>query len=325
MPPLVSVILPTYNRAALLPRAVQSVLTQQVDDIELIIIDDGSTDETPAVIQTIDDSRIQYNRFVQNRGIGFGRREGIRRARGELIAFIDSDDIWLPGKLAWQVQVMQAYPQIELLFGNYRNINHTNGTQDLGLRQTAPGLERLTVQGLDNDLWEVRAGMPKGLLISNFIATSTVVFRADIVTSIGSFNDSLSGPEDFEFWWRAAVKGIRFGYARRALIERHKDEASITAQTLKFVPRFLNALDACESTARREGRIDLIEPINLARHRAWRSLIRAYALKGRKLDAWQAFRNSMRYGTSPEALLFFGAALAGPKMITMVKGTRPIE
>lgn len=310
-PPLISVILPTYNRANLLPRAVASVIAQAADDLELIVIDDGSTDDTVQVIQDMSDERIRLIHFETNHGIGHGRNVGVEQARGRLIAFIDSDDLWLPGKLEHQCQVMTRYPEIELLFGNYENINLVDNSSDLGFNQTQRSLSMLKTRQLDDEVFQVESGMPEALLEGNFFATPTVVFRSEIVTRFGNYNTRLSGPEDFEFWWRNSVKGTRFAFTTRTLIKRYKDNDSITAQSIRFTPRFLLALDFCEQTARDSERPDLLPHLRRAKQRAWLGLARAHALEGQPRPAWSAYRQSLRYGLSSPGLLYIAAAVIG--------------
>ena len=106
--PLVSIVLPTYNRSALIRRSIQSVLCQTESRFELIVVDDASSDDTRTVVEAIDDPRVCYVRQETNRGPGAARNEGIRRARGSLVAFQDSDDEWLPEKLEKQVATLEA-------------------------------------------------------------------------------------------------------------------------------------------------------------------------------------------------------------------------
>ena len=106
--PLVSVILPTHNRAKLVTRAVSSVVGQTYRHLELIVIDDASTDDTPAALAAIDDPRVRVLRNEGNRGASATRNAGIRAARGELIAFHDDDDIWFARKLEKQVEALRA-------------------------------------------------------------------------------------------------------------------------------------------------------------------------------------------------------------------------
>jgi glycosyltransferase involved in cell wall biosynthesis len=103
---LVSVIIPTFNRAAFLPRAVRSVLDQSLHDFELIIVDDGSTDSTSEFLSTITDERVHVIR-QENLGVSAARNCGLTAARGELLALLDSDDYWLAGKLEQQVRFMR--------------------------------------------------------------------------------------------------------------------------------------------------------------------------------------------------------------------------
>jgi len=320
--PLVSVITPTYNRAHLLPRALESVLSQDFQDLELIVVDDGSTDETPEVIARIGDPRLRYIRFAENRGIGAARHAGVEAARADLIAFIDSDDVWLPGKLAYQVALFQEQPRIDVLFGNYHNVNEVQGGSVLGFAQADPGFRMLRVQPLAPEVWEVLAGLPVVLLWANPFATPTVMLRRRVFCAVGNFRTNLSGPEDFEFWFRAAVKGARFAYTTRPLIERHKDAQSITARTVTFVPRYLQALDCCEATAREAGRLDLVPHIRRAKHRAWRSLVHEYADLGDRAAAVHAFRQCLRYGASARALFYLAGALLGPRAIARFRQAR---
>jgi glycosyltransferase involved in cell wall biosynthesis len=104
--PYVSVIIPTYNRAATIERAVRSVLAQTFADFELLVVDDGSTDDTGALVEGLGDPRVRLMRLPVNSGPAVARNAGINAARGTLIAFLDSDDIWLPHKLERQVAAM---------------------------------------------------------------------------------------------------------------------------------------------------------------------------------------------------------------------------
>ena len=107
--PTVSIIIPTYNRAHLIGRAIQSVLNQTYQNFEIIVVDDGSTDNTEEMIKEFQkhDKRIKYIRHEKNRGGAAARNTGIKVARGEYIAFQDSDDEWLPEKLEKQMDVFQ--------------------------------------------------------------------------------------------------------------------------------------------------------------------------------------------------------------------------
>lgn len=317
--PLISVIVPTYNRASLLLSAIRSVLDQQYDDLQLIVIDDGSTDNTFTVVSAIGDPRIELVRFEQNRGIGSARHEGVSRARGEFIAFIDSDDIWLSGKLELQLSLFQKYPHLDLIFGNFLNINHVIGTSEPGFDQIRMRMDGLVTRPLENGIWETMSGFQRAMLERNFMLPSTIMFRKKLINATGNFTSSLSGPEDFEFWWRLAAHGARFAYTEQPLVERHKDSQSITSQTIRFAPHYLRALELCEQTSRQCGQDDLLPALRRAKHRTWCGLIRAYALQGNRQAAVRCFTQSLRYGVSRQAFVYTAAALAGPVAIKKAK------
>ena len=112
----VSVIIPTYNREGILGRSIESVLNQTYTEFELIIVDDGSTDNTRQLVENIHDDRISYYYVKNNSGAAAARNYGIERAEGEYIAFQDSDDYWHSDKLEKQMKVMESNPDIGFVF-----------------------------------------------------------------------------------------------------------------------------------------------------------------------------------------------------------------
>jgi glycosyltransferase involved in cell wall biosynthesis len=321
--PLVSVIIPTYNRAHILPRALESVFLQELKDLEVVIVDDGSVDDTARVVRDLADPRLVYHPLDRNRGIGAARREGVSRARGGLLAFLDSDDLWKPAKLTRMVEAFERFPEVDLVFSDYEEINYIQNIRDHGF-----GLARELFEALDSapqgDGWfVVRKGAPEVLMRGNFVGTSSVVaLRRRLFDRVGSFRADLSGPEDLEFWWRSAVMGAQFAYTTEILVERHKDSGSITARKRAFAPQRLRALDACEETARGLGRTDLFDSVNGARLSTWCDLIEACGREGRRLEATRAFVASLRYGLSASALRHYAVALAGPTLAGLVRRWR---
>ena len=123
--PRVSVIIPCFNHGRFLRHAADSVLAQTLADIELIIVDDGSTDDTPAVLAGLDDRRVRTCR-TSNRGVSAARNAGLDMVRGEFVAFLDADDLWEPDKLARQVAIMDAEPDVTLVFTDLRRFSPTD-------------------------------------------------------------------------------------------------------------------------------------------------------------------------------------------------------
>ena len=113
--PKVSVIIPTYNRAAYVKEAIDSVLGQSYEDYEIIVVDDGSSDDTNAVVKGFGDSRIRYI-YQKNKGISGARNTGIRNARAQFVALLDSDDIWFPQILELEVPILDQNPDLCLVY-----------------------------------------------------------------------------------------------------------------------------------------------------------------------------------------------------------------
>jgi glycosyltransferase involved in cell wall biosynthesis len=322
--PAVSVITPTYQRAHLIERALRSVLSQDFTDLELIVVDDGSTDDTAAVVAGLADPRLRFVRFEANRGIGAARQAGVGEARGEIIAFLDSDDFWKAGKLATVVGALARHPQVDLVFSDFENIDHTSGSRERGFEKTAAALRMLVVSPLESEWWLVEGGALGALLEANFIGTSSVVaLRRSVFRRAGNFRSDLSGPEDLEMWWRAALGGARFAYTTAPLVERHKDDGSITARTRAFVPRYLRAIDACEEGAAAAQRADLLPHLRRARARAFQALIDACGVEGRRGEAVRAFGRSLRYGSTLVAVRELATAMAGSRLAAAMRRLRP--
>ncbi len=194
--PLVSVIIPTYNRARLLPGAIASVLGQTYSQIELIIVDDGSTDETPEVLEQYGD-RIRVLRQA-NAGPAIARNRGIALATGGIIAFLDSDDEWLPTKIERQVASLEAAgPEVGCCLCNclVRFANGSNSST-FAIADTIP--DRPTGIWLN----------PVEILLNRFVMFSqAVAIRREVLERVGYFDESLRFGEDYELPFRLALQG----------------------------------------------------------------------------------------------------------------------
>ena len=193
--PRVSAIIPTYNNPAMLVRAVESVLAQDYRDYELIIIDDGSRPQTREALEPYMD-RIRYI-HQENAGPSAARNHGIRESGGEFVAFLDSDDLWLPEKLSTQVAFMDAHPEFGL---------------------TYHGLEYFTEEGVVN----LPAGdKPAGDVLARlfkriFLVPTSVMCRHECFEKAGYFPEDMRLAEDYDFFLRMAVH-YQFGCIDRVL------------------------------------------------------------------------------------------------------------
>lgn len=311
----VSIILPTYNRAHLLLPVLESILNQDFGDFELIVVDDGSTDDTPQIISDIQtrDSRLRYVKLSENRGPSFARDEGFKYVMAKYVALADSDDLWVRGRLKEQVEVLEQHPQIEILFGDYLNIDHVHNSRDTGFALSAVGMQELTLRHLSDDLWLIEQGVEKAILRSNFIGTPTVILRKEVFARVGGFDRMLQASEDLEFHWRAAISGTQYAFINKPLIERHVHRDSLTAQGTAPLVRRLEALSKCRLASKSIDRSDLLSPIRSAELRTFRNLIWRYGEHKQRLNACKAYCDSLRCGFSVRTLLSFIIALLGTR------------
>lgn len=180
----VSVVIPAFNSGQWIEQAIDSVLSQSVPPMEILVVDDGSTDDTVARVA-------RYGERVTcvsqpNRGVAAARNRGLRKARGEMIALLDADDVWHPRKLEGQISVLHANPRIGLL-----------GTRIFQWPGVLPEVDCSRVASVADVARE-------HLAVKNQFVTSSVVLRRQLVERVGEFDVQLHGPEDHDYWLRAA-------------------------------------------------------------------------------------------------------------------------
>lgn len=215
--PLVSVIVPTYNRATLIARALRSVLAQTYQNIEVIVVDDASSDTTTEVVASLQDGRIKYIRHDANRGGAAARNTGISAASGSFIAFQDSDDEWVSDKLEKQVRVLLAAPA-------------KVGVVYCGFWKVTPQ-ERSYIP---SDV-PLKAGyIYPALVDGNFIGMPTVVVRAECLDAVGGFDESLPRLQDWELFIRLSRR-FEFSFIDEPLVTAYHTEGSISTNGAALV------------------------------------------------------------------------------------------
>jgi glycosyltransferase involved in cell wall biosynthesis len=214
--PTVSVVIPTYNRARFLPAAVASIRAQTHRCAEVVIVDDGSTDDTAQVVARLGDG-IRYLR-QDNAGPAAARNSGIAAARGDVIAFLDTDDRWLPTKTERQLANLAAHAEVALVSADMA-IEDASGRQLLASNFAHRGLLPLFEQLAGRPVPDA----PRRLLAVNFINTSTVMARRSVLQAERGFDTRLRYGEDLELWLRIAA---RHGIASLPTVEEVRTEHS---------------------------------------------------------------------------------------------------
>lgn len=223
-PGLVSVVIPTYNRARLVGRAIESACRQTYEPIEIVVVDDGSTDGTADVVTRFD-PRMRYYR-QENGGVATARNLGLRHARGEFIAFLDSDDQWHPWKIAAQIAVLRAHPEVGMVWtdmsavdgsGHVRTARYLrtmySAYRHVDLARVCPTSGRLGTMwpGAPPDRADDRVHIGEFysyMFLGNLVHTSTVVLRREWARQAGGFDEELRpSAEDYPYHFRTTALG----------------------------------------------------------------------------------------------------------------------
>lgn len=211
--------MPAFNSEAFIKEAISSVLVQTFRELELIIVDDGSTDNTKNIAEVFmaADSRVKYF-FQENGGQGKARNLGINSSAGDFIAFLDADDVWSPDKLTKQMALFNNV-EIGLVYCDAECIGESKFTGVLGSQISKPFVGLVTKQ----------------LIWKNFIANSSVVVRRNILELVGLFNETnnFRTIEDYDLWLRAS-RFCKFGFLNENLVKyRYVQKINSVADSLK--------------------------------------------------------------------------------------------
>ena len=206
--PAVSIVVPTYNRAERLGETLRSVFNQTCQDFELIVVDDGSTDDTQKVVNSF--PRVQYISKQENHGVSRARNEGLALAKGRYICFLDSDDLWDEKKLQIQVQWMGDNPNCQVCY-----------TDEIWIRKGVRVNQMNKHRKYSGDIF--RHCLPLCI-----VSPSSAMLRAELFDEIGNFDESLPACEDYDLWLRTAEK-YPFHFIEEPLIIKqggHADQLS---------------------------------------------------------------------------------------------------
>jgi glycosyltransferase involved in cell wall biosynthesis len=225
---MVSVIIPTFRAAGYIADTLTSVFTQTFTDFEVVLVNDGSPD-TPRLVEALAPWRDRLVYVEQeNAGAGAARNAGLAAARGELVAFLDADDRWLPGFLDSQIRFLQHHPTCEMVYADAR-ITGDTPLAGKSFMATTPSEGPVTFQSL--------------LMQRCTVITSSVVARRAAIEAVGRFDASLRRGQDFDLWLRLAHKGTQIAYQREALIERIVLADGLSADPVTELERAIGVLN----------------------------------------------------------------------------------
>ena len=273
---LVSIIIPAYNARAYICEAVDSAIAQTYPQKEVIVVDDGSTDDTVQSLKSyIDAQKIIYF-YQENKGLSAARNAGIRAAKGEFIAFLDADDIFLPEKLARQVAYLEAHPACGVCYCALAHFSE----------EAPEKMLKLQYHYYSGD--EV---FPR-LLHANFINPLAVVARKSELDRVGLFDETYRRSEDWEYWVRLARQGVRFEYLSDVLANYRirktsmsydwKSEIQRKATTLRFMTALCAAMTPDE---RRKYGMQAV--LRMHRGKLWYAYAGTYFPPLRWLHQWR--------------------------------------
>jgi glycosyltransferase involved in cell wall biosynthesis len=240
---LVSIITPAWNVSEFIGETVESVLAQSCTDWELIIVNDGSTD-SDRLEEVLAPNRSRITYLVQpNGGAAAARNAGLAVARGEYVAFLDGDDVWLPGYLDAQLNFLRAHA-LDMVYADAEFIGDT-GYRDRTFMDLAPSHGPVTVEAL-------LAGRCS-------VITSGTVARLETIRAVGGFEKRRSRAEDFDLWLRIAQSGALIGYQREVLLRYRVRPGNLTGNTLQRTERGIEALTNARALPLRERERQVLE------------------------------------------------------------------
>lgn len=226
--PRISVIIPAYQVAGFIRETLESVQSQTVDGYEIIVINDGSPDTLELEEQIKPYSHLITYLKQSNQGAGAARNAGLRIARGEFVAFLDGDDIWLPNFLSEQLKLIQSGEGYDLVYADAVNV-------------TAEGFSRST--NMDVNPSEGAVTVESLISAECNVITSSVLARRSSIVAVGCFDESFRNSQDFDLWLRLAKRGARMTYQKHVLVHRRIYEGSLASNPVRSLEGEIKVLE----------------------------------------------------------------------------------
>jgi glycosyltransferase involved in cell wall biosynthesis len=312
----VTVIIRTYNRAYIVADAIESALNQTYNDYEVLVVDDGSTDNTPEVVQRFQDSRLRYIRHERNRGVGAACNTGVAQAQGELIAFLDSDDLWKPEKLARQVACMLRHQEVDAVFSDIEIMEDTGTVPSLIALMGS--FSKLLAKDRKQEEYVFSARQLYLCLLEEVPIKPTVLLvKREIFQKVGPFDLTALGCEDWEFLLRLARVAC-FGYVDAPLGIQRRTPDAIHRKYWQQDRAFLISMFRREKVALKEDQL-AIAAVNRGISTHCTNLGGSYLASGLKAKSISVYLRGFQETGEPIMLLRAASTMLPMRLNTFVK------
>jgi len=295
----VSVVMPTYNRAYIIREALESALGQTYRDFELIVVDDGSSDNTREIVASLPQEKIRYIRHERNRGCSAAYNTGIAAATGELVAFLDSDDLWQPDYLTRQVEFLLRHPEVDAVFTDTEIRGETVIPSLIGLMKAFPKLLKAN-RVVDEFILRGRQ-MYLCLLEEVPIKPTALIVKREMFDRAGAFDEAWPSGTDWDLFLRFS-RSARFGYLNRPLVIQRRTSDSTYQKFFEQDKLFLLKVFT-EEKARLQNDREALAAINRGISIHTRSLGGHWVYLGRRKDASAIYFQGFKETRKPVLLL----------------------
>ncbi|OAI01170.1 glycosyltransferase family 2 protein [Methylomonas methanica] len=309
----ISAVIPAYNSAKFIRAAINSIQAQTSKVDEIIVVDDGSTDDTEQVVKEIS-SAIIYHR-QSNQGPSAARNKGIELANGDWIAFLDADDQWTTDKIAKQIQTLQANPELHLIAGDMTEIDNDDHliTQSvLAKHQMLENFQHLAGKPIPNAL--------AALVKKNFIPTGTVLVKRQTLLEAGMFNAEIRFGEDLELWAKIATHHP-ITCLPDILMFRRQHGNNATQANERILIDLVKVMDSIRCYAKQQLVEQSVNPDQLVAEAYW-TLGYWHFNFGKRREAAQAFAASLNQKFTLNSLVFFLSSFLPNTLISTIRAIK---
>lgn len=301
--PEISVVIPSYNYAHLIQETLESAFAQTYTDYEIIVVDDGSADNTRDVLQPYL-GRITYH-YQNNQGLAAARNTGTRLARGKYITYLDADDIWLPDNLRIKHEILSRYPGLGGVFSDFCIFSASGVSHPRGMKELYPFFKRtgLEYQEIFQEQSEVGTGgnhtapvyigtVFDSLFWGNFILPTTMLVNRSCIQQVGDFRAHMRNQEDYEYWLRFTRQyPIAFVDEVLAKYRRHPQQLTDHSKIEQMINAVLEIIDSHEEEFRRSGKQHVF---NRRKAELLANLAKVQVRQGRQPRARALYRDAIR-------------------------------